>query len=150
MGYTKYTRESMQSPLLLLFRAFPVSPAFWVQGISRYRPHLESGHESWNSGPGGPTYRTRGINRSWNRRLEEGVVTEPLPSLLKALCPAHPPSTSLDFPSQAQTERRPVGEPRLLQGRVQREWDRAERTNLPSSFTASLSNSAAWKETCFR
>lgn len=131
-----------------------------------------------------------GINKSWNRRSEDGMVTAPLPGLLRALCPApssvmplnfpggpfylvRPPPTSdtkqqvgspemgeasllaldphqsLLPPSPAQTKSKPAGEPRVLQGKEEEEWDRAERTNLPSSFRAHLSNSAAWRETCF-
>lgn len=45
----------------------------WVQEIVRYRLRLESGHESWDLGPGGPTYQRNGIDR----QSEEGVVTEP-------------------------------------------------------------------------
>lgn len=179
----------VQSPLLL-FSTFPVPPDLWVQGIIRYRPHLESVHESWNLGPGGSMYQTSDINRNWNRRSEEGMVTEPLPGFLRALCPAPssvmplnspggpfypvgPPPTSdtkkqmwspkmgeasllvpdlhqsLLPPFPAQTKSRPASEPRVLQGKEEEEWDRAERTNLPSSFRAHLSNSAPWRETCF-
>ena len=49
--------------------------------------------------------------------------------------------------SPAHTESRPTGEPRLLQGPAVEGWDRAERTNSPSSLRARLSN-PAWRETC--
>lgn len=35
-------------------------------------------------------YQTSDINRSWTRRSEEGMVTEPLPGLLSSVpCPFH-------------------------------------------------------------
>ena len=55
----------------VVIQCFPYAQChetLWVQG--RHRPYLETGHESWNSGPRGPTCQRNGINRSWSRRSE--------------------------------------------------------------------------------
>lgn len=71
-----------------------------------------------------------------------------------ALWPPQINTTPCSPPPQPRLNR-PAGESRLLQarrggaGQGGEEWVRAERTNLPSSLRAHLSNSAAWRETCF-